>query len=100
MPKILVANNNRVIEVMMLRSILASLQINEIPIQTLCGGKALCGKCAVRVIQGAKSLTSKNQKEIQRLSAMNADDDIRLACQAYPGKDAVIEVLNFGRKDD
>jgi ferredoxin len=78
-------------------SILNLLQRNGVSIQTICGGRAQCGRCLIRIISGAKKMNTKNQREIIRLEAMNAGEDMRLACQSYTRGDIEIEIINTGR---
>ena len=78
-------------------SILNLLQRNRVPIQTLCGGRAQCGRCMIRILSGAETMNNKNQREIIRLKTMNAGKDIRLACQSYTRGDIEIEIINSGR---
>ena len=78
-------------------SILNLLQRNRVSIQTLCGGRAQCGRCLIRILSGAERMNKKNQREIIRLKAMNAGEDMRLACQSYTRGDIEIEIINSGR---
>ena len=78
-------------------SILNLLQRNRVSIQTLCGGRAQCGRCLIRILSGAETMNKKNQREIIRLKAMNAGVDMRLACQSYTRGDVEIEIINSGR---
>jgi ferredoxin len=78
-------------------SILNLLQRNRVSIQTLCGGRAQCGRCLIRILSGAEMMNKKNQREIIRLKAMNAGEDMRLACQSYTRGDIEIEIINSGR---
>ena len=78
-------------------SILNLLQRNRVSIQTLCGGRAQCGRCLIRILSGAERMNKKNQREIIRLKAMNAGEDMRLACQSYTRGDIEIEIVNSGR---
>jgi adenylate cyclase len=77
-------------------SILNLLQRNGIPIQTICGGRAQCGRCLIRVLSGAEGMNKRNQREIARLQALNADQNMRLACQSYARGDIEIEIINSG----
>lgn len=81
------------------RSILVSLQQQGIPIQTLCGGRARCGRCAVKVVAGDRLLSAAGPREIERLQAMGAPEGVRLACQTFPRGDVLIEILNPGTAD-
>jgi ferredoxin len=75
-------------------SILNLLQRNGISIHTICGGRAQCGRCLIRVAEGAKSMNKKNERETERLQALNAGEDMRLACQSYTRGDIEIEIIN------
>jgi len=77
-------------------SLLNLLQRNGIPIETICGGRAQCGRCLVRILRGAETMNKKNQVEIDRLAALNAKEDMRLACQSYTHGDIEIEIMNPG----
>ena len=78
-------------------SILNLLQRNGISIQTICGGRAQCGRCLIRIHSGAERMNKKNQREIIRLKALNAGKDMRLACQSYTRGDIEIEIINSGQ---
>jgi ferredoxin len=78
-------------------SILNLLQRDRVSIRTLCGGRAQCGRCLIRVLSGAEMMNKKNQRELIRLKAMNAGEDMRLACQSYTRGDIEIEIINSGR---
>lgn len=93
MVKITIANNGQQIETTMVHSLLVSLQVNEIPIQTECGGRAMCGKCLIRLIDGEGKVSPKTPCEIQRLKSLVAGEDMRLACQTFAGKDLEIEII-------
>ncbi len=96
MVSIFIKNSGREIQTVMLRSILVALQINEVPIKTLCGGKAFCGKCLVRILKGQQYLSPVQPREASALRRFGAGPDMRLACQTYPGKDIEIEIINYG----
>jgi ferredoxin len=78
-------------------SILNLLQRDRVSIRTVCGGRAQCGRCLIRVLSGAEMMNKKNQRELIRLKAMNAGEDMRLACQSYTRGDIEIEIINSGR---
>jgi adenylate cyclase len=81
-------------------SILNLLQRNDVEIQTLCGGRAQCGRCMIRILSGAEKMNKKNRREIVRLKAMHAGSDMRLACQSYTRGDVEIRIVNSGRRAD
>jgi ferredoxin len=79
-------------------SILNSLLTAGVRIRHDCGGKALCGTCAVRVIAGGAGLSPIGPREAERLAAVGGADaarpaGLRLACQARAARDAEIEVI-------
>jgi ferredoxin len=78
-------------------SVLNLLQRNGVSIQTICGGRAQCGRCLIRILSGSEKMNKKNQREIMRLKAMNAGEDMRLACQSYTRGDIEIEIINSGK---
>ncbi len=78
-------------------SILITLKRNSIPIETVCGGKAQCGRCLIRVAKGLKTMNARNDREISRLKALGAASNMRLACQSYTHGDIEIEIINPGR---
>jgi len=75
-------------------SILNLLQRSGVPIDTVCGGRAQCGRCLIRVLSGADSMNRKNEAESKRLEALKAGEDMRLACQSYTRGDIEIEIMN------
>jgi ferredoxin len=75
-------------------SLLNLLQRNAVSIQTICGGRAQCGRCMVRILSGAEKMNRKNQRELTRLKALNAGEDMRLACQSHTRGDIEIEIIN------
>ena len=73
----------------------ASLRFN-IPHASVCGGRARCSTCRVRVVSDRMALPRPSGREafvLARVGA-NADPSIRLACQLRPQSDvAVIPIL-------
>ncbi|RLF20106.1 MAG: hypothetical protein DRM97_07945 [Thermoprotei archaeon] len=75
--------------------LLDSLHRHGIPLPAPCGGKGLCGKCLVKVVQGTLSeVTPIERKRLGGLLSMGW----RLACQARVLDDAVIEILPLRAK--
>jgi adenylate cyclase len=91
-----VAGRSEAITVNAARSLLVTLQATGVPIHTLCGGRARCGRCAVRVLSGGERLSPPRERELERLRAMGAAPEVRLACQTYARADLVLEVVNPG----
>ena len=80
--------NGRTIRVPKGLSVLeASLRYN-IPHASVCGGRARCSTCRIRVIGDCSSLPEPSKREAFVLSRVGAEDpSIRLACQLRPTAD-------------
>jgi ferredoxin len=84
------------------RSILNTLLAGGFPIDTVCGGKAQCGRCLIRIRSGQRFLSPPTPAEKARLAALGADrtdPESRLACQSYARGDVEIEVVNLRRRN-
>ncbi len=86
-------------EVNLTTSLLNALLRNQFPIQTLCGGRASCGRDLIRVHEGEQFLSPRREAEAKRLRSLAAEGepsgpDVRLACQTYTRGDILIEVLH------
>jgi len=68
-------------------SIYEALKHNGIYLVASCGGKGVCGKCRVKIIEGRSRIeaTSKLRKK-------DRDENIVLACQTFPEEDILIEI--------
>jgi ferredoxin len=80
------------------RSILNTLLAGGFPIDTVCGGRAQCGRCLIRVRTGLRFLSPPTPAEKARLATLGADltePEFRLACQSYVRGDVEIEVVNL-----
>ncbi len=76
------------------RSLLNTLLAEGIRIDTVCGGRAECGRCLVRVRAGAGALSLPTARETARLAALGAGPDHRLGCQTFARADVEIEIVN------
>jgi adenylate cyclase len=75
-------------------SVLEASRAFRIPHVSMCGGKARCSTCRIRVLDGADVCPPSSAKEIATLSRIGASSDIRLACQLRPkGNISVIPML-------
>ncbi len=74
-------------------SVLETSRANGIPHASVCGGRARCGTCQVRVRAGLEHLPKAGRAEQAVLTAMDAAPDIRLACQLRPTAACTVEVL-------
>jgi adenylate cyclase len=80
-------------------SILEASQFAGIPHMAMCGGKARCSTCRVRVEQGLEELPSANQLERATLDRIRAPQAVRLACQLRPGADLSVVPLVAAASD-
>lgn len=92
MPEIRIANRGISLIVNPAFSLLNNYLMQNIPIQTLCGGKAACGRCRFRVIDGASSLSPVRPAEIARLGEALIAAGWRLSCQTHAMRDVTIEL--------
>ena len=77
-------------------SLLNLLLRSGVPIHTVCGGRAQCGRCLIRVLAGEQNLSPRRAAEQQRLAALGAGPDMRLACQSYTRGEVEIQIINPG----
>jgi adenylate cyclase len=59
-------------------------RMNGIPHAAVCGGRARCSTCRVRIDEGASSLTAPSYPEAVTLASIAAPKNVRLACQVRP----------------
>ncbi len=71
-------------------TLLAAAQSVGVELQAICGGEGTCGGCRVRVIRGAVS--APGEQEQSQLSAEEAAEGVRLACQAVALGDVSVDV--------
>lgn len=74
-------------------SVLEISQINRIPHASVCGGRARCSTCRVRVLEGLDQLPEPSATEQQVLRRVGAPGNVRLACQLRPTADLTISTL-------
>ena len=99
MPSIRIQGRPDVFECNLTTSVLNVLLRNRFPIDTLCGGRASCGRDLIRIHDGAQFFSPRREMESRRLASLAlsgepSGDDIRLACQSYVRGDVVIEVIH------
>jgi CDGSH-type Zn-finger protein/ferredoxin/uncharacterized Fe-S cluster protein YjdI len=65
----------------------------RIPHRAMCGGRARCSTCRVRVVDGASHCPPPGPDERRTLERVRAPPDVRLACQLRPGADIAVVPL-------
>jgi len=66
---------------------------NRVPHLSVCGGKARCSTCRVRILEGQDDLDAPSEAERTLLRRIGADGDVRLACQIRPTQPLTISRL-------
>jgi adenylate cyclase len=75
------------------RSILEALRDEGIPHASVCGGRARCTTCRVRVGEGLAQLGLPSNLERMALMRIDAPPNVRLACQTRPRHDVSVAPL-------
>jgi adenylate cyclase len=75
------------------QTVLESLRAAGVPHASVCGGRARCTTCRVRVGTGLDALAAPGDLEAAALRRIGADDNVRLACQTRPSRDLHITPL-------
>lgn len=87
--------SGRVVRVPKGMSVLEASLSNNIPHASVCGGKARCSTCRIRVIGDPHALPPPSRREayvLERVGA-GADPAIRLACQLRPESDVAFYLI-------
>jgi adenylate cyclase len=74
-------------------TVLEILRANRIPHASVCGGRARCTTCRIRVTRGLVALPAPGALEAQALARIAAPEGLRLACQLRPTADIAIMPL-------
>jgi adenylate cyclase len=80
-------------------SLLEALRNARIPHASVCGGRARCTTCRVRVGNGLDRLEPPGELEARALQRIGAQPNVRLACQLYPLSDLAITPLVMANQD-
>ncbi len=78
-------------------SLLNNFLVSQSPIHTVCGGKARCGCCRIKISKGQESMSKANEFEKVRLGDVLLQEGWRLSCQSYALRD--LEVFMPKGKD-
>jgi adenylate cyclase len=74
-------------------TVLETLRANGIPLAAVCGGRARCTTCRIRVVNGLTTLPEPVGLEAAALSRIGATEGVRLACQLRPTANITIVPL-------
>lgn len=89
--------SGRVISAPIGRSVLEALRDAGVPHASVCGGRARCTTCRIRVVTGLETLAAPSRMEAEALARIDAPPNVRLACQTRPrGALAVAPLLPPG----
>ncbi len=78
-------------------TVLEASRSHHIAHQSVCGARARCSTCRVRVTAGAAHCPAPAEDEMRTLERIGAPPDVRLACQLRPtGEIALIPLLAAG----
>ncbi|MGI9381433.1 MAG: adenylate/guanylate cyclase domain-containing protein [Methyloligellaceae bacterium] len=70
-------------------------RIHRVPHTSVCGGRARCSTCRVRVISGNEQFLPPSAAEARTLKSIGAPPDVRLACQIRPRDPlSVVRIVN------
>ncbi|MDH3670098.1 MAG: 2Fe-2S iron-sulfur cluster-binding protein [Gammaproteobacteria bacterium] len=81
------------------QTILEAMRAAGIPHASVCGGRARCTTCRVRVGKGMDDLAEPSALELAALRRIGAAPNVRLACQTRPRRDVSITPLLPARAD-
>ena len=70
------------------QSVLEAARVAGLYVDAPCGGKGKCGKCRVRLVEGALSPPSEEESSLLGRAAMQ--QGLRLACRAVPESDSAV----------
>jgi uncharacterized 2Fe-2S/4Fe-4S cluster protein (DUF4445 family) len=73
-------------------SVYETLKNNGIFLVASCGGKGVCGKCRVKVLEGKNRI-----KSTGKLARKDVEEKITLACQTYPEENMLVEIPEESR---
>jgi adenylate cyclase len=78
-------------------TVLEASRSHHIPHLSMCGGRARCSTCRVRIVAGGDHCPLPAQNELDTLNRIHAPEGTRLACQLRPqGNVTVIPLLAAG----
>ena len=85
--------NGRTMTMLPGATVLETLRANGIPHASVCGGRARCTTCRIRVTDGLDTLPEPAGLEAAALARIGASGGVRLACQVRPTADISVMPL-------
>jgi adenylate cyclase len=92
-PPQLTHDNRRTMAILPGATVLETLRANGIPHASVCGGRARCTTCRIRVVSGQAELPEPAGLEAAALARIGATAGVRLACQIRPMADISVTPL-------
>lgn len=86
-------SSGRVITAPVGRTLLEAIRDAGIPHASVCGGRARCTTCRVRVGEGLDALPPPRPAEAKALARIQAPPNVRLACQCRPRQSVAVTPL-------
>jgi adenylate cyclase len=86
-------SSGRIITAPVGRSILEAVRDAGLPHASVCGGRARCTTCRVRIGAGLAALPPPAPNEALALARIEASANVRLACQTRPTRDVAVAPL-------
>lgn len=71
------------------QSLLDALLENKIYVSSICGGKGICGKCSIKVIDGELDITEYDRRYF---TDQDLKEGKRLSCKSYPKSPCTISI--------
>ncbi|ASJ73806.1 adenylate/guanylate cyclase domain-containing protein [Granulosicoccus antarcticus] len=68
-------------------------RLNKVPHASVCGGRARCSTCRVRVLEGLEAQHPPGETERKVLKRVGAGANVRLACQLSPRSDIRVATI-------
>lgn len=76
------------------QTLLEASRAAGVPHASVCGGRARCSTCRVRIVEGRDSLPVPEGAEAATLKAIGAPVDVRLACQVRPTRNLTVSLVS------
>lgn len=93
MPSIYIENTGETVAASTAVSVLNNLLRAGVRIAHQCGGRAQCGTCRYKVLEGKSRISPANAAEQRKLKEMGNPEDVRLGCQTYASGDISIRIV-------